>query len=237
MVDPAPRGATTCASIRRRPPSLCPICPSRSPRAPRRSPRAQCHQHPRTHPRRHRRPAARGRRGGGRRSRGRGRGGAEPGGRRARACGRRARARAGRPRQPGRQDQGHDAADDAAGMPLRGDFDNEWHDEAELLLGDMEFLDEPQRGDLKVEVLLDYNRTLDERRGATLCCRATCSSVRDFLQGGGARARSDRCACACGRTRGTTPRRRTRGCSSRCSGALRKRAAHLPSARRAASRS
>ncbi|KAL7068412.1 putative transcriptional adaptor ADA2 [Cryptosporidium serpentis] len=50
-------------------------------------------------------------------------------------------------------------------MPLRGDFDVEYDNDAELLLADMEFRDNdtPQEKELKLQILEIYNSKLDER--------------------------------------------------------------------------
>merc|ERR1711865_1201710 len=50
-------------------------------------------------------------------------------------------------------------------MPLRGEFDVEWDNDAELILADMEFVEgEPQtERDLKLKILEIYNSKLDER--------------------------------------------------------------------------
>lgn len=50
-------------------------------------------------------------------------------------------------------------------MPLRGDFDVEYDNDAELLLADMEFRDSdtPQEKELKLQILEIYNSKLDER--------------------------------------------------------------------------
>ncbi|KAK6588248.1 hypothetical protein RS030_6792 [Cryptosporidium xiaoi] len=50
-------------------------------------------------------------------------------------------------------------------MPLRGDFDVEYDNDAELLLADMEFRDHdtPQEKELKLQILEIYNSKLDER--------------------------------------------------------------------------
>ncbi len=50
-------------------------------------------------------------------------------------------------------------------MPLRGDFNIEYDNDAELLLADMEFFDEDKKSeeDLKYEILKLYNARLDER--------------------------------------------------------------------------
>ncbi|KAK9173206.1 Zinc finger ZZ type family protein [Cryptosporidium meleagridis] len=50
-------------------------------------------------------------------------------------------------------------------MPLRGDFDVEYDNDAELLLADMEFRnsDTPQEKELKLQILEIYNSKLDER--------------------------------------------------------------------------
>ena len=50
-------------------------------------------------------------------------------------------------------------------MPKRGDFDNEYDDEAETRIWEMEFLDEDtkEERDLKLKVLEYYNARLDER--------------------------------------------------------------------------
>ncbi|KAH8741800.1 ADA2 protein with a ZZ finger [Cryptosporidium ryanae] len=50
-------------------------------------------------------------------------------------------------------------------MPLRGDFDVEYDNDAELLLADMEFRDHdtPQERELKLQILEIYNSKLDER--------------------------------------------------------------------------
>ncbi|KAJ1615352.1 ADA2-like protein [Cryptosporidium canis] len=50
-------------------------------------------------------------------------------------------------------------------MPLRGDFDVEYDNDAELLLADMEFRDSdtPQERELKLQILEIYNSKLDER--------------------------------------------------------------------------
>lgn len=50
-------------------------------------------------------------------------------------------------------------------MPLRGDFDVEYDNEAELILADMEFADDdhPTERELKLKVIEIYNAKLDER--------------------------------------------------------------------------
>lgn len=50
-------------------------------------------------------------------------------------------------------------------MPLRGDFNVEYDNDAELILADMEFFDDEKKSetDLKYEVLKLYNSKLDER--------------------------------------------------------------------------
>lgn len=50
-------------------------------------------------------------------------------------------------------------------MPLRGDFDVEYDNDAELLLADMEFRDSdtPQEKELKLQIIEIYNSKLDER--------------------------------------------------------------------------
>ncbi len=50
-------------------------------------------------------------------------------------------------------------------MPLRGDFTIEYDDDAEQLLAEMEFFedDEPNEVRIKEEVLLLYNKRLEER--------------------------------------------------------------------------
>lgn len=50
-------------------------------------------------------------------------------------------------------------------MPLRGDFDVEYDNEAELILADMEFADDdhPTERELKLKVIEIYNSKLDER--------------------------------------------------------------------------
>jgi transcriptional adapter 2-alpha len=50
-------------------------------------------------------------------------------------------------------------------MPLRGDFDYEYENDAEVLLADMEFEedDHPSERELKLQVIKIYNRKLDER--------------------------------------------------------------------------
>jgi hypothetical protein len=55
---------------------------------------------------------------------------------------------------------------DLAGfMPLRGDFDVEHDNDAELILADMEFLpdDHPSETELKIKIIEIYNSKLDER--------------------------------------------------------------------------
>jgi hypothetical protein len=48
----------------------------------------------------------------------------------------------------------------------RGDFDTEYDNDEEFFLSDMEFLDSdtPSERQLKLEVIAEYNRTLDERQ-------------------------------------------------------------------------
>ena len=71
-------------------------------------------------------------------------------------------------------------------MPLRGDFDTEWTDDAELQLGlgEMEFTAEDTAEDraLKMEVLHTYNWTLGERRRRKefVLKQALLESVRDY---------------------------------------------------------
>lgn len=50
-------------------------------------------------------------------------------------------------------------------MPLRGDFDVEYDNDAELLLAEMEFNDDetPEEYDLKMKIFDIYNARLDER--------------------------------------------------------------------------
>ena len=50
-------------------------------------------------------------------------------------------------------------------MPLRGDFNVEYDNDAELLLAEMEFFDDDKKSevDLKYEILNLYNLKLDER--------------------------------------------------------------------------
>lgn len=49
--------------------------------------------------------------------------------------------------------------------PLRGDFDIEYDNDAELILADMEFRpeDTPEQIELKLQVIEIYNSKLDER--------------------------------------------------------------------------
>lgn len=50
-------------------------------------------------------------------------------------------------------------------LPLRGDFNIEYDNDAELLLADMEFFEDDKKSeeDLKYEILKLYNSKLDER--------------------------------------------------------------------------
>jgi transcriptional adapter 2-alpha len=50
-------------------------------------------------------------------------------------------------------------------MPLRGDFDIEYDNDAELLLAEMEFNDDDKESELKMKykLLEIYNARLDER--------------------------------------------------------------------------
>jgi transcriptional adapter 2-alpha len=64
------------------------------------------------------------------------------------------------------QNQTENASGDVIGyMPLRGDFNVEYDNDAELILADMEFFDDDKKSetDLKYEVLKLYNSKLDER--------------------------------------------------------------------------
>jgi transcriptional adapter 2-alpha len=76
----------------------------------------------------------------------------------------RARPRSGRP--PSSSVAADVVDPDVSGfMPLRGDFDIEWDNDAEILLADMEFREgeHPTETELKLKVIEIYNAKLDER--------------------------------------------------------------------------
>eukprot|EP00743_Colponemidia_sp_Colp-15_P003299 GILK01003563.1.p1 GENE.GILK01003563.1~~GILK01003563.1.p1 ORF type:complete len:591 (+),score=112.18 GILK01003563.1:139-1911(+) len=73
--------------------------------------------------------------------------------------------RVARPNASQNKNNSHSAADVVGYMPLRGDFDVEYDNDAELILADMEFNDDdtPAEKQLKLRVLDIYNNKLDER--------------------------------------------------------------------------
>ena len=58
------------------------------------------------------------------------------------------------------------AADLVGFMPLRGEYDTEWQNEAELRIAEIEFLatDSSEEHESKMRMLREYNRALDERQ-------------------------------------------------------------------------
>jgi transcriptional adapter 2-alpha len=51
-------------------------------------------------------------------------------------------------------------------MPLRGEYDTEWENDAELAIAETEFLstDTEEDKEAKLQALREYNRALDERQ-------------------------------------------------------------------------